>query len=266
MTYLDPKRLAKIEQFERLIETRQLEPYHSQLLCEGWSMERVIEAYHDYNYWCYYHQRSKAQRRRHFVEKFKPMLLDNPVNANIYIVRTAVIEGLVIEPDALELQRLQSLWNYLINGIGKDEYFYYVNRYFAILQIYYDKSLKEVHIPSIIKHRHTQLAKQLTDCRNQIARRSLEGYGNQPLQPLWQWLTLFDQEEAEHLAALTDSDYYASDYWREVSQYFRQQHGDRCPYCGAQGPLFLHNPYREYRGQEFFLPQSVTCRCEQCTD
>lgn len=265
MTYLDPKRLAKIERFEHLIETRQLEPYHSQLLFEGWSLERLIEAYHDHYYWSYY-QRNKTRRWRYFAEKCKSMLADDVVNGGIYIVRTAVIEGLAAEPDAAQLQRLQKLWRYLIHGIGKDEYFNLIHHYLTLLGLYYPQDPGERKTPSALKHRQTMLAQKLADYRNQIAQRSLEGYGNRPLAPLWQWIMLFDQEEADHLASLSDSDYYASDYWREFTQYFRQLHGDRCPFCGAQGPLFLHNPHREYRGQEFFLPQVVTCRCQPSVD
>lgn len=265
MTYLDPKRLAKIQQFERLIETRQLEPYHSQLLFEGWSMERVIAAYHDYYHWRYY-QRSKTQRWRNFAEKCKSMLANDVVNAGIYMVRTAVLEGIAAEPDAAQLKRLQALWHYLLTGDGTDDYFDLAHHYLTLLGLYYPNDPKELKTPTALKNRQIQLAKQLTNCRNQIARRSLEGYGNKPLQPLWQWLMLFDQEEAEHLASLSDSDYYASDYWREFSQSFRQQHDDLCPFCGAQGPLFLHNPHRQYRGQEIFFPQVVTCRCPQCVD
>jgi len=264
MTYLDPKRLAKIEQFKRLVEGDRLEPYYSQLQQENWSLDRLLETYHQ-DYYRRYFQQSKTRRWQHFAEKCKSMLFDNPVNGGIYIVRTAVLEGLVPEPDAAQLKRLQKLWHYLLTGEGNDEYFELTNHYLTLLGLYYPQDPKERKPPPALKTRQARLAAQLAHHRQQIARRSLEGYGNQPLAPLWQWVMLFDQEEAEHLASLSDSDYYASDYWREFSQYYQQQHGDRCPFCGAQGLLFPHNPHREYHGQEFFLPQIVTCRCQQCT-
>ena len=39
------------------------------------------------------------------------------INSGIYIVRTAVLEGLLVEPDDTELKRLQRLWQYLIDDI-----------------------------------------------------------------------------------------------------------------------------------------------------
>jgi hypothetical protein len=128
--------------------------------------------------------------------------------------------------------------------------------------LYYPYDPKERKTPPALKTRQAWLVNQLTHHRQQIAHRSLEGYGHQPLAPLWQWVMLFDQEEADHLASLSDSDYYASDYWREFSQFHSQQNGDRCPFCGAQGSLFLHNPRRQYRGQEYFFPEIVSCRCQ----
>lgn len=265
MTYLDPKRLAKIEAFQRQVEGDRLEPYYSQLQQENWSLDRLLEAYHDHYYRRYF-QQSKTRRWCNFSEKCKSMLFENLINGNIYSIRTAVIEGLAPEPDAAELHRLQILWHYLIDGVGEDDYFDLIHRYLNLLGLYYPQDPKELKTPGALKNRQARLVMELANCRQQIARRSLEGYSNQPLAPLWQWLMLFDQEEAEHLASLSDSDYYSSDYWREFSQYYQQQHGDQCPFCGAQGPLFLHNPYREYHGQEFFIPQVVTCRCQQCTD
>jgi len=265
MTYLDPKRLAKIEQFQRLVEGDRLEPYYSQLQQGDLSPNQLLEIYHDH-YYRRYHQPHKTQRCRNFLDQCKKIMDENMVNSGIYIVRTAVLEGLLVEPDDAELKRLQRLWQYLIDDIGDDKLFGLVNRrYLSIMRLYYD-DLEESPIPSTIHYRQSMVMQKLIDYRNQIAQRSLEGYGNQSLAPLWQWVMLFDQEEAEHLASLSDSDYYASDYWREFSQFYIQQHGDHCPFCGAQSPLFLHNPHQEYHGQEFFLPQMVTCRCQQCAD
>jgi hypothetical protein len=265
MTYLDPKRLAKIEAFQRQLIGDRLEPYYSQLQRGDLSPNQLLEIYHDY-YYRRYHQSHKNRRCRNFLDQCKKIMDENMLNSGIYIVRTVVLEGLIVEPDAAELKRLQRLWNYLINDVGDDKLFNLVSRrYFSILRLYYD-DLEENPIPYTIHYRQAMVTEKLIDYRNQIAQRSLEGYGNQPLAPLWEWVMLFDQEEAEHLASLSDSDYYASDYWREFSQYYQQQHGDRCPFCGGQGPLFLYNPHREYHGQEFFLPQVVTCRCQQCAD
>ncbi|MEB3189709.1 MAG: hypothetical protein VKL42_05120, partial [Snowella sp.] len=132
--------------------------------------------------------------------------------------------------------------------------------------LYYPQDPEEKLTPKAIKRRQTQLADKLAQHRDQIAQRSLESYSNKPLAPLWQWVMLFDQEEAEHLASLSDFDYYNSDYWREFTQHYQQQKGANCPLCGAQAPLFLHNPHRQYRGQEYFFPKAVTCRCQQSID
>ena len=265
MTYLDEKRLAKIEAFQRQLIGDRLEPYYSQLQQGDLSPNQLLEIYHDHYYRRYY-QPNKTQRCRNFLDQCKKIMDENMVNSGIYIVRTAVLEGLIVEPDDAELKRLQGLWQYLIDDIGDDKLLNLINRrYFSILRLYYD-DLEENPIPYTIHYRQSMVMQKLIDYRNQIAQRSLEGYGNQPLAPLWRWLILFDQEEAEHLASISDADYYASDYWREFSQHYQQQHGNRCPFCGGQGPLFLHNPHREYHGQEFFLPQMVTCRCQQCAD
>ena len=261
MTYLDPKRLAKIEAFQRQVEGDRLEPYYSQLQQENWSPDRLLEAYHQ-NYYQRYFQQSKTCRWCNFSEKGQYLLVDDSVNAGIYMVRTAVLEGIALEPDAAQLNRLQTLWHYLLTGDGTDEYFELTNHYLTLLGLYYPYDPKERKTPPALKTRQARLVNQLAHHRQQIARRSLEGYGHQPLAPLWQWVMLFDQEEAEHLASLSDSDYYASDYWREFSQFYSQQNGDRCPFCGAQSPLFLHNPRRQYRGQEYFFPETVSCRCQ----
>jgi len=227
MTYLDEKRLAKIAQFQRQVETKKLQPYYSQLNSENWSAEQLLKAYHDHYYRRYY-QPHKTQRCRNFLDQCKKIVDENMINSGIYIVRTTVLEGLLVEPDDAELKRLQRLWQYLIDDIGDDKLFGLVNRrYLSIMRLYYD-DLEENPIPSTIHYRQAMVTEKLIDYRNQIAQRSLEGYGSQPLAPLWQWLMLFDQEEAEHLASLSDSDYYASDYWREFSQHYQQQHETSC--------------------------------------
>ena len=63
MTYLDPKRLAKIEAFQRQIEGDRLEPYYSQLQQENWSPDRLLEAYH-HHYYQRYFQQNKTRRWR----------------------------------------------------------------------------------------------------------------------------------------------------------------------------------------------------------
>ena len=263
MTYFDSKRLAKIEHFQNLVKARHIEPYYSQLLRDDWSPGRLLEAYH-HHYYRRYYQQSKARRCVHFLEKSPRLLLEHPINGGIYIIRTAVLEGLVVEPDTAELTRLQSLWHYLLSEVGDDDYFKFIHRYLSPLNLYYSQDLPEFQLSCTLKYRRNQLVAKLSEYRYQSAQRSLDGYGGQPLQPLWQWIMLFDQEEAEHLASLSDAEYYNSDYWQELSQYHRQQNGETCPHCGAQAPLIFHSPYREYRGQEYFMPQAVSCRCQQC--
>ncbi|MEB3160803.1 MAG: hypothetical protein VKL20_05035 [Synechocystis sp.] len=256
MTYLDPKRLAKIEAFQQQVETRQP-------LSADWSPEQVLASYHRHYYGRYF-QQSKIKRRQKLSQTIRGIGEKNAINIGITVVRTALMEGLVLEPSTEEMANLQALWWYLHTEEGSDDNFSVTDRYLGPLILYYQGNQDKT--PSLIQRRQKQLVQQLSQRRNQIAQRSLQGYSNQPLAPLWQWVMLFDQEEADHLVSLGDSDYYDSDYWREFTQYYQQQHGDRCPFCGAQSPLFLHNPHRQYRGQEFFFPQIVTCRCQQCAD
>jgi len=263
MTYLDEKRLAKIAAFQQQVQAGQIELSDRQLLGADGNPDQLLASYHRHYYGQYF-QQSKVKRRQKLSQAIKGPDRKNAINIGITVVRTALMEGIVTEPSAEEMANLQTLWWYLHTEEGSDENFSATNRYLGPLILYYQGNQDKT--PSLIQRRQQQLVEQLSQYRNQIAQRSLEGYGNKPLAPLWQWVMLFDQEEADHLASLSDSDYYDSDYWREFSQYYQRQHGDRCPLCGAQGPLFLHNPHREYRGQEFFFPQIVTYRCQQCAD
>jgi hypothetical protein len=132
--------------------------------------------------------------------------------------------------------------------------------YYRALMAFY--GLDESEVPAAILACQQDTIARLAKIRDEIALNGFPDW-NERYQ-CWHYLLLFDQGEAEHLAALPYEEFLNSDYWHSLRRYIKRFYQYRCSACGAQGPLEVHHDVYDFRGQELLFSHTLACLCSAC--
>ena len=263
MIYLDSLRKAAINRFLAMVKQTRIEPYLSLLNALRWPYKGKVTAYHQY-YYCQYFVPTKAERRVVFEQKLQALGKVSLAQMAIYVIRTALMEGamggLTQKPSSslpLGAPYLLSSW---LTTAGLEHIEMMVSPYYQALMTFYllDDSEVPVDILSYQKNTISQLAK----LRDEI---DMNGFPDwKERYQCWHYLLLFDQGEAEHLAALPYEEFLESDYWHALRRYIKRSHNYCCSSCGAKGILEVHHDVYDFRGQELLFSNSLACLCSIC--
>ena len=265
MVYIDSVRAKKIEEFVVQVMAEKIEPYHFFLQQKPWSESLLIQCYHDHYYQKYYWA-SKQERQQNFWKKWQILKPQDPLQAGLYALRTALIEGMVIESPQSLYQKLQTHWQKL--GTQGKVHRSFFDPYVGVVLSYYQQN--EDKFPDRLKEdiEKTQqaIARKLSATRNLLYHHAChpkEGAWQEQYR-LWQQLLIYDQREADHLASLDPEEFRHTQYWKTVSHALKKKNHYQCSQCDWIGPLYVEHCHSEYRGQEILLPQSLILLCPDC--
>jgi hypothetical protein len=265
MVYIDSVRTQKIEAFIVQVMTEEIEPYRSFLQQKPWSNSLLIQCYHDHYYQAYY-WKSKQERQQNFWQQWQRLMPQDPLQAGLFALRTALLEGIVIESPQGIYQKLQSHWQKLghqgkVHRSLLDPYIGMVLSYYQQQEDQFPARLQE----DIVKTQQA-IARKLAATRNLIYHHACHSQpgGWREQYRLWQQLLMYDQREVDHLASLDPEEFRHTQYWQTVSKGLKQKHHYQCSQCDWIGPLYVEHCHPEYRGQEILLPQSLTLLCPDC--
>jgi hypothetical protein len=265
MVYIDSVRAKTIQAFKDQVIDEKIEPYRSFIEQRHWSESLLIQCYHDHYYQKYYWA-SKQERQKNFWQKWQILKPKDPLQAGLYALRTALMEGMVIESAQSLYRKLQTHWRKLEHQGKVDRSFF--DPYIGVVLSYYQHN--EDQFPDILKEdiEKTQqaIARKLSATRNLIYHHACHPQqgGWREQYRLWQQLLMYDQREADHLASLDPEEFRHTQYWQTVSHALKQKNYYQCSQCDWIGPLYVEHCRPEYRGQEILPPQSLVLLCPDC--
>jgi len=265
MVYIDSLRAKAIQDFFVQVMDEKLEPYRSFIEKRHWSETLLVQCYHDHYYQQYYWA-SKQERQQNFWQKWQILKPQDPLQAGLYAIRTALMEGMVIESSQTLYQKLQKHWGQTENqGTVRHPFF---DPYVGVVLSYYGQN--EDQFPDVLKQdiikTQQAIARKLSATRNLIYHHATHPQRGtwQEKYRLWQQLLMYDQREAEHLASLDPEEFQYTDYWQTLSKGLKKKNHYQCSQCDWIGPLHVEHQRPEYIGQEIILPQSVVLLCPDC--
>ena len=112
MVYIDSVRAKTIQAFKDQVIDEKIEPYRSFIEQRHWSESLLIQCYHDHCYQKYYWI-SKQERQQNYWQKWQILKPQDPLQAGLYALRTALMEGMVIESPQSLYRKLQTHWRKL---------------------------------------------------------------------------------------------------------------------------------------------------------
>jgi len=262
MVYIDSLRAKAIQDFKVQVIKDKLEPYCSFIEQRHWSEQLLIQCYHEYSYQEYY-SLSKQQRQQNFWQQWQKLKPKAPFLAGIYSIRTALMEGIIIDPPQTLFPKLQKQW-----GKSETEQQKFFEPFIGGLLSYYqaDESQWTEDLKTGMQRIQQHIAGKLTASRNWLYHHSRHPHkrtGKERYR-LWQTVLLCDQQEANHLVNLSEEQYRQSDYWQVFTQGLKSQTRPHCHHCDGVGSLTVQPHPPEYRGLEILLPQTVTLLCPHC--
>ena len=263
MIYLDSRRKEAIKRFLAMVKQTRIEPYFSLLNALRWSCNGKITAYHQY-YYCQYFVPTKAERRMAFEQKLQALGKVSLAQMAIYVIRTALMEvameGVTQKPSSSLPLGVPYLLSSLLTTAGLEHIEMMVSPYYQALMTFY--LLDDSEVPAAILSYQKNTISQLAKIRDEIAMNGFPDWKER--YQSWHYILLFDQGEAEHLAALPYPEFLESDYWHSLRHHIKRFYQYRCSDCGAKGPLEVHHDVYDFRGQELLFSNSLACLCSTC--
>jgi len=167
MVYIDSLRAKAIQDFFIQVMDEKIEPYRFFIEQRHWSETLLVQCYHDHYYQQYYWA-SKQERKQTFWQKWQIFTPHDPLQAGLYAIRTALMEGMVIESSQTLYQKLQKHWGQIEDqGTIRHPFF---DPYVGVVLCYYQQN--EDQFPDVLKQdiikTQQAIARKLSATRNLI--------------------------------------------------------------------------------------------------